>query len=1044
MKRLLLSICVVLASLSAMAEKGTIVLHTPCEYQIMYISENGKWATGVYYDYSYNPYTFRWNLESGEIEMLSTQESSNPSGISNVGVVASNFLSHDISPNGAGVDAPGWYDTRWHTLPLNGDFINGSSMGMSMGGGISGGISPDGQWMAGSSYIKGNLHPVIWKNGEFYKDAYDGYTGVPYTISSDGNHIAGWKYRKENPGQRYACVWLNGSKNASYLSTFGSPWSFAEMFSYDGKKLLFWGGYVSNNPEDPSDIKALYDMATGTVSPLRCITQNPFDEGFHSISNNGVILGHEQTADVLEARATIYVDGKGYWATDYLKEKGIYDFSTDPEVMNDPDVSDYPLVIRGMGLSADAKAMGFFHYEPSGYYKSTVLLLDQEITHRAPCGLKGSQLDGTGVVRLAWKKPLVNAENVERYVVYQDGVKVAESSELICFIKDVTKGEYSYSVSAVYKDGTESDKTDAVSVSIKEKSIQTPYSLIARQNGFNNASLIWTAPRTNKVTKSYYDASESDIVGFGAAESFELAVRFDKSDINFYEGGTIEGVSFYPLSTQMGWKATVYEYDEATNKYTVIKQQNITQDLVYGELNTVLFDEPLAIDAKKDIVIGITAIVNELTANENIIGMVYGKRAADKSDLLRKETEPAFYSFYDVVQQQGATYECSWAISAIINNGTVSADADKVAQYNVFSDGTFVNNVTTESAKVLNLTEGQHTLGVEAVYADGSKSNVESADVKIDIDEDFFSVKDVAVDSKQTDSKVSFSWNAPVDNDRNFIAYCQETASDNEVHGTSDKNWALQGMVEYDSKMLRPYAGSQIKKFRFYPTCDAEFTFSLRLNDNDIAYVEVYDYELNKWNEVELEEPITILPGLTYELILDCYDTTPEESPIGIDGASPFTGVSDLVSVDGDEFQSLSESGIFGNWMFGMVTEGESNELVINGYNVLVDGEQKNAQPLTETSYTYDFGEVKDAKHTVRVDAIYANQNKTIEGKDVAFATGDPAAGISNNVMQNQKSNRSSHVYNVAGQRVTKPSVGLFVQKKQKTLYSGHKPLDTK
>ncbi len=1048
MKKLFLTLCIVLTSLSAFADKGTIVLRTPQEYQIMYISANGKWATGVYYDYSYNPYAFRWNLESGKIEMLSALEVSIPSGISDNGVVAGKFSSTEITPNGSPVQTPGYYDTKWHTLPIIGTFTGGSELGQSLGGGMTGGISPDGRWMAGSMNTNGSLRPVVWKDGEFYKDLSDGCYGVPYCISPDGQDVAGWKYTEKGAmATRYAAIWRNLSKDAEILSEYGAPWCTGQMFSPDGKKLLLWGGITEGSATKNPEVTAIYDMATHKTSLLETITAQPFQEDFNSIANDGTILGFEQNDG---QRATIYKNGKGYWAIDYLKENGIWDFYNDPNILyvhGDPEIPEYPMVLRGLGISADAKVMGFFYHEPAGYYQSCVLLTDQEITHRAPCGVEAKQFDGMNMVRVSWLKPLVNAENVEKYVIYRNGTKVGENTadNLVFFDSEVSSGNtYDYTVSAIYKDAAESDKCDPAAATLKDKEVQTPYSLIARQNGFNNATLLWNTPRSNKVVKTYYDAEIDDVFGFGAASySFELAVRYDKSDFKLYEGKKIEGVSFYPMSTQMGWKATVYEYDEATDKYTVIKEEKITQDLTLCELNTVKFKEPITIDAKKDIVVGITATVSELTASNNVIGMTYGKCIPGKTDLLRLTTEPKLYSYYDYGQEGGMTVECTWAINLIIDNGTVSDDADKVTGYNIFADGALVKNVANEYAKVDNLSEGKHTLGVEAVYADGSKANVQSTDVDVNINAQNFAVNNVDVKAKG--ANVALSWEAPHDKDQNFVAYCSEKPSRQAVKGNKEENYALQALVEFEPKKLRPYVGNKITKFRFYPTCDAEFTFYLFLNGNPIAYEEIMDYKLNQWNEVELEEPIEIISGLTYELMLDCYDTTPEKSPIGVDGESPYTNVSDLVSTNGVNFSSLTEAAVYGNWMIALITEAEEESaLPIAGYNVYVDGKQNNASLIPETSYEIEG--LNDGDHVVSVEVAFDGTSKTAKGANNWFTLKEGFVGINNAATDAQKQ-RSSRYYDLAGRRINKPSVpSLFIngQKKQKTITSGHKPLSVR
>ena len=1046
MKRLLLAFCLVVTAMSMMAEKGTLVLRTPREYQVMYISANGKWATGVYYDYMYTPYAFRWNLESGEINLLSNIESSLPSGISNDGVVAGQYASHDLAPNGAAIETPGYYDTRWHTLPMNGQFIGGSEFGMSMGGGISGGISPDGHWMGGASFIEGSMHPIIWKDGQVDKDLWDGTEGVPYCISSDGKHIAGWKYvHGDSYGTRYACVWRDGNPEAEVLSNYGSPWCTAQMFSPNGEKLLIWGGWADLNPDTEPLVKAIYDMATGEVSNLRTISDNPADHGLTSIGNDGTILGYEQDVEDIDAFATIYKDGVGHIAADYLRDNGIYDFYNDPYVYNEVMSGFKPFVTRSMGISADSKAMGFLFYEPEGYYQSCVLLLDQELTHRAPCGLKAQQMDGNDVVRLAWKQPLTNAENVSRYAIYRNGEKIGEvgNTTLLYFDTDKAFGTYDYTITAVYNDGTESEPCDMASATVSEKKWEPVYAVMARQNGFNNASMIWNKPLTNKVKKSYYD-TDDDIIGFGADnQSFELAVCFDKEDMGFYQGGSIAGVTFFPMSTQMGWKATVYEMDDDMN-LTVLKEQRITQDLVLGELNTVVFDTPVTITGDKNIAVGITANVSELTASNNVIGMVYGKCVPGRSDLVRNVTanEQKFFSFYDYSQDNAITNETAWAITMIINEN--DGDSDAITCYNIYADGSLVGTSDTERAKVENLALGRHELGVEVLYANGEKGEMQTASVDITIDKNAYAVNTVNAENSEDLKNIDFTWEAPVDNDRQFLGYCNEVASDQRVVGNEEEDWALQAMASFGANVLKPYVGSQIKKFRFYPTSMANFTFMLILNNDIIAYEEAGEYKLNQWNEVELEDPITILPGLEYTLYVDCANVAPNTSPLAIDIDSPFAGISDLVSTNGMYFSSLTESGIFGNWMIGMISEGEEETpLPIAGYNVRVDGEKKNNETIGTTAFTLDATDMAEGKHTVNVDVVYSVLDEPVQGASNSFVkmtTGIKDVNGNENEYENEYENENGYgngsrkIYNVAGQRLSVPTRGIVVEKRKKRL----------
>ncbi|MCF0197717.1 MAG: hypothetical protein HUK02_00135, partial [Bacteroidaceae bacterium] len=742
MKSILLSLVLVLSALSAMAERGTLVLRSPQEYQIIYISPNGKWAAGVYYDYSYNPFAFRWNLESDEIQMLSSLEISVPSGIANDGTVVGNYMATDISPNGAPVETPGYFTDRWHTLPMVGEFVPGVELFASMGGGIAGGISPDGRWMTGASYIEGKLHPMVWKDGQLYRDLFDGTDCVPYCISCDGSHIGGWKYITDDYGVRYSFVWNLAEESPRVLSRYGAPWCAAKQFTSDGKKVLMWNGWKNTLLNRAANMDVVYDVETQEMTNVRTISDNPANFDIFALADDGTILGYE--ADDGLNRAIIYKDGTPHFVTDYFKEQGIHDFFNDPYVFYDPEQFPYPVVQCGYAISADAKAMGFYHYEPTGYTQSSIVLTDQELTHRAPCGLKARGLRGEGTARVEWKAPLANAEAVQKYIVYRDGNAVAEvpATSRLFFDNNLSDGTYAYSVAATYADGTTSPATAAASAEVTTSCLQSPYAVFARQRGFQGAAIQWHAPRTNHITKGYFDDATDEIVGFGGGDnSFEVAIRIDREEMLQYKGQQIRAVQFYPMSAQLAWTLTIYEM-AADGTLTTLHQQQVSETLALGQLNTIALDKTLNIgDLKNDIVVGVAPTVSSLTASYNVVGMVYGRCTSGVTDLLRLPIDPKFDSLYALAQQSATTNEVSWAIGLVIDNPKLGADADKVEKYNVFVDGALATTTAATSATLPQVAFGQRTVGVQAIYANGLQSTVETTQLSLSPDSELYGVQ---------------------------------------------------------------------------------------------------------------------------------------------------------------------------------------------------------------------------------------------------------------------------------------------------------------
>ncbi|MGN0232334.1 MAG: hypothetical protein ACI4A8_09025, partial [Muribaculaceae bacterium] len=99
---LIAAIIFALSPLSMLAGDN-IILKSPEEYQVMKISPNGKWACGVYVDYGYSCYAFRWNLESGTVELLSNGDESEAWCVSDDGVVCGTYTDRTYNANHAAI-----------------------------------------------------------------------------------------------------------------------------------------------------------------------------------------------------------------------------------------------------------------------------------------------------------------------------------------------------------------------------------------------------------------------------------------------------------------------------------------------------------------------------------------------------------------------------------------------------------------------------------------------------------------------------------------------------------------------------------------------------------------------------------------------------------------------------------------------------------------------------------------------------------------------------------------------------------------------------
>lgn len=447
------------------------------------------------------------------------------------------------------------------------------------------------------------------------------------------------------------------------------------------------------------------------------------------------------------------------------------------------------------------------------------------------------------------------------------------------------------------------------------------------------------------------------------------------------------------MEAQGGW--TINLYTRSTDgKLQKFYTQPVTQRLNYGERNVVKLDTPQNLPSG-ELLVSVEVKVTE--ASQRITALDFGRAVKGSSDLLRLTTEPDFYSMGNLMEESNYLYAASWAIDAIVAPEGADLAKDNVTGYNIYVDGKKVGSSATKNFTVPSLDKGDHALGVSAVYANGSESEPAVAQLAVVPDDSQLqAMKGVAV-APVSASAVKADWAAPVDRDVVQVQYCTGSASTQGVTAPADNNYNIMVGALYPSKTFRGRTGYAIKKARFYPLTDATYTVDVYKNDELISETEVDDYTVGKWNEVELTMPIIIENGSTYRLAIDCYDVTPKEPAIAVDSSDPLEGYSDIYSLDGESWSSISSTGVMANWMIGLVLENpKPGTLPIESYDVFIDNAKKNAAKLTERTYTHDFG-TDDKQHTICVDVYYTVKSTSVKGGVTNFLIA--VAGIDENTI---------------------------------------------
>lgn len=1001
-------------SVLAWAGAEPIVLVAPPDYQVLAISPNGKWATGIFSDYSYAQRGFLWNLESNTFELLSTSEESNGWSVADDGTVCGSFTDHTTSEIGAGTMMPGYYrDGEWHSVEVPQGFTGPSDNYHGAGQGYA--ITPDGTTMTGALYIEGQYTPAVWHEGQLVQlldisnDGMQG--GAPYCISPDGTLVGGWAYRYN----RSNAIWNLVNNTRAFISSEESPWASVNRFSPDGKKAIYGGGWDMSvdADNDTQYYYSIYDVETGEVTSLPSMNKESTVSLF-AISNSYTCVG--STGDYDGGRAVIYPNGQGpaVLMEDYLSERGV---NFDELGLLVHEELGYRVLFRAQDISADDNIFALLGYNDQGLC-SIIVMLNQDSQHAAPIEIKVRQLSGIPTTEISWSAPVRANEGIKAYRIYRNEEMVAEVGKNTTTYYDpsLAYSSYKYSVATVYEDGTEM-LASAPAVNVEPQAIARPEGLFARQKGVYSIVSQWSAPGTNLVNKSWYSPATANLRGFGIAldgQTIELGIGFKREEMANYAGYSIAKVNFYPMSEQEDWTLNIYQYEGETP--VRIYSQPITQELVYKQRNSVVLDEPLPVPTEGDLVVAIEVTVPY--ASMSVIGMDHGHYTPGFSDLLRLSTEPDLYSYYYNSLAYGVPDYASFMIDAVLVGEGQDLSADEVAGYRLSLDGEEVCTTTEMEWKSAKVSAQNHVLALQAIYANGNVSDPVTTEINVAYD--YKTIDDVDITTQGT--AVNLEWQAPVDDDITNITYAHGSVQAEGIIGPAENNYGIMAGVEYGQSLLKGYQGYEISSLRFFPLSDATFTFLLFDDVDQIAEIPVDDYELYTWNTVKLDEPITINENTSYFLVLDCYDVDPEMPALGLDNRLPIALTSDLISLDGESWSSvMMESGLSGNWMIGMnIVDPEAQLLPVDGYDVRIDN-SKVASKINDTAFSYDLAEKADGEHTLRVNTYYTGRATAVNGALLNFVIN--ASGIGQLHTESYRLTREMRTLSVEGADVREVSV---------------------
>ncbi|HPW39030.1 MAG TPA: choice-of-anchor J domain-containing protein, partial [Candidatus Syntrophosphaera sp.] len=191
------------------------------------------------------------------------------------------------------------------------------------------------------------------------------------------------------------------------------------------------------------------------------------------------------------------------------------------------------------------------------------------------------------------------------YKVYRDGALIqtitgSANSEYDDLNLEI--GTYSYTVTAVYTSG-ESEPAGPVTATVTPPA-DPPLDLAATVDG-NDVTLTWTSPEAPQPGEwiTWCQDVLGNGIGTNSAIVFDVAHRFDQTDLAAHQGGSVTQVKFVPNYADCVYTVKVWTGGSATNAGTLVSSQ-VVPTVELGAWNLVVLNTPVPLPTTGDLYVG--------------------------------------------------------------------------------------------------------------------------------------------------------------------------------------------------------------------------------------------------------------------------------------------------------------------------------------------------------------------------------------------------------------------------------------------------------
>jgi len=280
-------------------------------------------------------------------------------------------------------------------------------------------------------------------------------------------------------------------------------------------------------------------------------------------------------------------------------------------------------------------------------------------------------------VLLTWGAPV--SGNPQKYYVYNNNIRIGETTLLTFTDQTPQFGTQAYSVSAVYENGNESNFINA-SVTVIEYKAPTNVSITYTTS--QQIAVLWEPP---VYEQTIYWGENAAIyrVSLSRTSPYYFGQTWNSSEIRPFHKRTITAVKFVPLRNNM--------YEIYLIQGNRIYQQAISNPTA-GQTNTIQLDTPFVIDGAENLIVAI--YVSQLSSGENDYHAVCdgGPAVQGKGNIYSFDGQ-TWSNLYDV-NNEPDRFNYNFFVAAIVSS--VEKDIPATTTHSLRQNITFSNSLLTD------------------------------------------------------------------------------------------------------------------------------------------------------------------------------------------------------------------------------------------------------------------------------------------------------------------------------------------------------------